>query len=171
VLLFVFGLLIFVFSFYLAQMRVVDVVITPDMLASMAFTAGVDPATMTDERFRAVAVQLSAQTALVTFFVMTGLLAMLFADPPLPWFAGGSDFHRRNWLLLAAALGLGAVYLAILFLPGLRSIFQLVPLSMTYVAGLAVLTILWALLLRWFWRSRWLLRFLDMKERDGVEAK
>jgi hypothetical protein len=82
---------------------------------------------LSDVQFNTLAVLYTAQTSLVTFFVLAGVLIMVFAEPPLRWFAGGSPY-RGHWLVGAAALVLIIAYYILLLWPGLRSFFELVPL-------------------------------------------
>ena len=116
---------------------------------------------LTTEQFDVLAVLYTAQTSLVTFFVLTGVLTMVFAEPPLRWFAGGAPY-RGHWLTAAGAAVLIVAYYGLLLLPGLRSFFELVPLPLAFHIAILVMTALWALLLRMMWRQQWLGRFLDM---------
>jgi hypothetical protein len=47
---------------------------------------------------------------------------MLFAEPPLRWFADGSPY-RGSWLVAAAAVVLIAGYYVVLLVPQLREFF------------------------------------------------
>ena len=159
---FIFGLFIYIGGLYMIQSDLVGLTITPEMMAMMERTAAVDPGTMTTEDFYASATLFTAQTALVTWFVLSGILIMVFAEPPSEWFSGGSEYHGRNWLPVIAAVVLIVAYLAILAMPRLRSFFQLMPLPTSFILAVGGLTVLWVFLQRWLWRSRWLERFLDV---------
>jgi cation-transporting ATPase E len=159
---FVVGLLIYIGAIFLVRQDLATLAVSPEMVAQLEAVAGVDPGTMTAEQFEEAAILYTAQTSLVLFFVLAGLLIMIFAEPPFAWFAGGSAYHGRNWLPLIAALflllGFGVIY----FTPGLRAFFQLVIISPLLLVGIVLLTLIWALVQRWIWRSRWLERFLDI---------
>jgi cation-transporting ATPase E len=86
---------------------------------------------------------------------------MVFAEPPLRWFAGGAPY-RGHWLTGAGAVVLVIAYYILLLVPGLRSFFELVPLPLFFHIAILVMTALWTVLLRAMWRRRWLGRFLDM---------
>ena len=166
---FLFGLFIYIGGLYLIENQLVGLTITPEMMAMMERTAAVEPGSMTTEDFYASATLFTAQTALVTWFVISGLLIMVFAEPPFAWFAGGSEYHGRNWLPLIAAVILFVAYLLIMAIPGLRSFFQLVHLPGSFILAIGLLAIAWVFLQRWMWRSRWLERFLDIDEVRSVQ--
>jgi len=161
-LIFLFGLLIYTGAFYLVQHQLVDLVVTPEMLAGLQGYTTIAPASMDEEWFRTTVLLLSAQTALTTFFVFSGVMLMLFADPPGQWFVGGSDY-TGNRLVVYAAIVLIAAYMILLMIEPLRSFFQLVPLPWTFHGAIAVLTLAWMFLQRIVWRSNWLERFLDIE--------
>jgi cation-transporting ATPase E len=131
---------------------------------------------MSEAQIDAAAITYAAQTALVTFFVWTGVLLMWFAQPPIRWFAGGSPY-RGSRLVVLAALGLIAGYYVILLVPALREFFELVPIPWQFHAMIILATLLWIVLQRWVYRKALLERFLDMPpvlEADGesgIEAE
>ena len=159
---FLFGLIIYLGALFLIQDDLVNLNVTQEMMTMMERTAAVDAGTMSNEDFYKAATLFTAQSALVTFFVLSGIILMLFAEPPFEWFAGGSAFHRRNWLTVVAAVALILLYFIILALPNLRSFFQLVPMPTTFYIAIAALTVIWVFVQRWLWRSRWLEQFLDI---------
>ncbi|MCP4196858.1 MAG: HAD-IC family P-type ATPase [Proteobacteria bacterium] len=161
---FLFGLFIYIGALYLVQHQLVGLTITPEMMAMMERTAAVQPGTMASEDFYVAATLFTAQTALVTWFVLTGILVMIFAEPPSRWFAGGSEYHGRNWLPVITAVILIILYLIILALPGLRSFFQLMPLPTAFLIAIATLTAIWVFVQRWIWRTSWLENFLDLDD-------
>ena len=66
-----------------------------------------------------------AQTALTSYLVYSGLLLILFVEPPHPWFAAQEPLTRdRRPALLAVGLAIG--YVVVLQVPPLRDFFQLV---------------------------------------------
>jgi cation-transporting ATPase E len=111
----------------------------------------------------------SAQTTLTTFFVLAGVMLMVFAAPPIKWLAGGAPYRGKNWLPTIAAVVLIVAYIIVLLLPGFRSFFDLVPLPPVLHISVAALTVLWVLAQRAVWRSRWFEKFLDLEESIGVE--
>ncbi|MFN3979209.1 MAG: HAD-IC family P-type ATPase [Caldilinea sp.] len=160
-LMFVFGLLVYIGAFFVTERGLAQVDVSPELVETVARAARVAPASLSAAQFNTLAVLYTAQTSLVTFFVLAGVLVMVFAEPPLRWFAGGSPY-RGHWLVGAAAVVLIAAYYILLLLPGLRSFFELVPLPLFFHIAILVMTVLWALLLRMMWRQRWLGRFWDI---------
>ena len=162
-LLFFFGLLIYTGTFFLAQHRLALIEITPEIQALIERTARVAAGSLSNAQVQQSAIYYTAQTALVTFFVLTGVLLMLFAEPPLHWFAGGAPY-RGSWLVVLAAAGLIAGYYVVLLIPRLREFFELVPLPLSLHAVIVAATLLWVLLQRFVYRRQWLERFLDLQE-------
>lgn len=161
-LMFVFGLLVYIGAFFVAERGLAQVDASAEMVAVVARAAQTPVESLNAEQFNALAILYTAQTSLVTFFVLAGVLIMVFAEPPLRWCSGGAPY-RGHWLT-AAAVVLIAAYYILLLLPGLRAFFELVPLPLFFHIAILVLTVVWALLLRMMWRRRWLGRFLDMPE-------
>jgi len=159
-LMFAFGLLVYIGAFFVTERGLAQVDASPEMVAIVARAAQVAPESLGTAEFNTLALY-TAQTSLVTFFVLAGVLIMVFAEPPLRWFAGGSPY-RGHWLVGAAAVVLIVAYYILLLLPGLRSFFELVPIPLFFHIAILVMTVLWALLLRMMWRQRWLGRFLDI---------
>ena len=169
-LIFLFGLFVYMGAFFLVEEGIANVAVTADAVAEMERVAAVEPGSMTKEQFNEFAVLVSAQTSLVVFFVFAGITLMLFAEPPIKWFAGGAPYHGKNWLPALAAIVLLALFFLIMALPRVRSFFQLVPLTAGFYIAIGTMTILWILVQRWAYRSFWLERFLDMEDRfEDVE--
>lgn len=170
ILMFLFGLFIYMGAFFLVGQGLAEVVVSPEMMTGLERTLGVTPGRIAADQFNSIATLLSAQTALTTYFALAGVILMVFAEPPSPWFAGGAPYRGKNRLSAIAALLLIAGYLVILFTPGLRRFFQLVPLPFAAYALIGGLTAVWVFVQRHIWRSRWLERFLDLdlnSERPG----
>ncbi len=60
----------------------------------------------------------AAQSALTTFSVLCGLLLILFVEPAIPFFAGGSELSK-DWRPSCMALAILIVYIVILVVPPL----------------------------------------------------
>jgi cation-transporting ATPase E len=160
-LLFLFGLLLYTGAHFMAQRGLTHIELTPEMVTAIERTARVAAGTMSDTQMKDAAIVYTAQTALVTFFVLTGVLLMWFAEPPFRWFVGGSPY-RGSWLVVAAAVALIVGYYVVLLVAGLRQFFELVPLPWEFHTVIVVATVLWVLLQRWMYRRCWLEKFLDM---------
>ena len=107
-----------------------------------------------------------AETALTAFLVCTGLILMLFVEPPTSWWVGGSELSgdwRPTWL----AASLLAIFLLISLVPGLRSLFLLSPLGPLEYGLVGGAVVLWIFTVRWIWRSRLFERFLGINLAAG----
>jgi cation-transporting P-type ATPase E len=168
ILMFLFGLFIYMGAFFLVGQGLTEVVVSPEMMTGLERTLGVTPGRIAASQFNSIATLLAAQTALTTYFALAGIILMVFAEPPSPWFAGGAPYRGKNRLSAVAALVLIAAYLVILFTPALRMFFQLAPLPPAAYAMIGILTITWVFAQRHIWRSRWLERFLDLDLDDEL---
>ena len=102
-----------------------------------------------------------AQTALTCFSIFCGLFLILFAAPPTGFWVGGSELRgdRRPAFL---TLGLLILYALILAIPSLNGFFELTPLTWYSYILLFGFSALWALLIRWLWRTHALDRYLSI---------
>ena len=104
---------------------------------------------------------LAAQSALTAYAVFSGLLLVPFVAPPTKFWVGGSELSG-DWRPTLLALGLLLMYLALISLRPISAFFSLVPLSLTDYLFIAVVTLIWGFILRWFWRTHLLERFLQL---------
>lgn len=109
-----------------------------------------------------------AQSALTSFSIFCGLLLILFVEPPTRFWVGGDTLSRDRRPLYLVLL-LFTVYGLVLAVPALRGFFELAPLSGWAYLILLGLAGLWALLVRWLWRSRILDRYISLDY--GTEAE
>jgi cation-transporting ATPase E len=110
-----------------------------------------------------------ARSALVSFMIATGLLLVVFAEPPTAWWVGGDELSG-DWRPTLVAIGCAVIYVVILAVPPLRA---LVALDVPHPASLGLIgatTLIWLFLLRWIWRSNALERFLDVDFGARYEA-
>ena len=98
--------------------------------------------------------------------VLTGLLLVVFVEPPSPWWTGG-DVLSGDRKPAFLALGLALVFGWALTLPGFRNTFELSRLDWLdgVIIGGAVL--IWLFALRFAWRRRLLERFFAAGVNDG----
>ena len=85
---------------------------------------------------------------------------MVFVEPPTRWWVGGDAYSgdRRPTLL---AVGLGLVFIIIMFVPALRNAFSLQPLTALNFALVLAAALTWLFLVRWVWRKKLLERFFS----------
>ena len=100
-----------------------------------------------------------AQTVVISFLAVCGLLLVMFVEPPSRFWAGTdepSGDRRPTWLAIALLLGL----LAIGVVPPLSELFDLRPVKLLDVAVILAAAAVWVFLVRWAWRRHLLERFL-----------
>lgn len=102
------------------------------------------------------------QTSLATFMVLTGLLLVVFVEPPTEWWTGGdvlSGDRKPAILVIFLALLFGLV----LALPATRDAFQLQELDWIDAGIIASATLIWLFSLRYAWRRRLLERLFSVR--------
>jgi cation-transporting ATPase E len=87
---------------------------------------------------------------------------MVFAMPPIRWFAGGANYSG-DWRPTILAGVLILAYAGIFVIEPLQRFFQLIPLPSTTYLAITGLTVLWVFVQRTVWRSAWLERYLDLE--------
>ncbi len=166
---FLFGLLIYIGTFFSIQNELAQVAISPETIVEIGRNTGRDYGNLAPDQFEALLTLFSAQTALTTFFVLAGVLLMVFAEPPLKWLAGGAPYSGR-WLPTLAAGVLVMAYAVVSALPAMQRFFDLVPLPPAFNLAIVGITLLWILVQRAAWRGRWLARLLDLEEEFAVDG-
>jgi cation-transporting ATPase E len=109
---------------------------------------------------------LAAQTALTSFTILCGLLLIPFVEPPTKFWVGG-DRLSGDWRPTILAIGLMVVYIVIMAVPFFREMFDMLPLTWLEYLLIVAGTIIWAITLRWSWRTRVLDRFFQVNLDSG----
>jgi cation-transporting P-type ATPase E len=104
----------------------------------------------------------AAQSALTTLAVVCGLLLIPFVVPPTNAWVGGNTLSG-DWRPTIMALGLLVGYGVMLAIPPLGAIFEIRPLAIGVYVLIGVVSVIWALTLRWIWRKRLLERYLQVE--------
>jgi len=102
-----------------------------------------------------------ARSALTTATVFCGLVLILFVEPPVEAWVGG-DVLSGDWRPTLLAFGLLLLYGLILRNSTLRNFFELAPLRWLDYVLIGILVAVWAIVLRWVWRTRLFERFLSV---------
>jgi cation-transporting P-type ATPase E len=101
------------------------------------------------------------RSALVAIMVMGQLMLMPFLKPPTAaWVA--AEPLSGDWRYTWVAIALLGLYLFIVAFPSTRQFFELAPLAPINYLFIGLITLEWALILRFMWRSRFLDRFLGI---------
>jgi cation-transporting ATPase E len=107
-----------------------------------------------------------ARNALVVLLVFCGLLLILLLKPPTRFWVGGAPLSG-DWRYPLMALAMLVAFALLLAIPGLRSLFDLRILPAVDYLILALISFIWALLVRTAWRQHWLERFLQLDSATG----
>ncbi len=106
---------------------------------------------------------LTAQSTLVSFLVLVGLLTVIFVEPPTEWWTGGDELGG-DWKPTILATILVGVFFVIVSVKPLRDIFALGAVG-TVELGAAILgATVWLFLVRWLWRNRVFEKYLGIKD-------
>lgn len=159
---FIFAIIIYLFYFVTSYNRMLGLVITPAEIASFEQSVGIDYPLLTQDDYAVEMAGAIARTALTTFTILTGLLLVVFVEPPVEFFVGGDELSSdRRPTILAVALLFGFV-LVVLIAP-LRNFFELIPLRLSDYAIIGAVVLVWMLVVRAAWRGRWLERLLNLE--------
>ena len=107
--------------------------------------------------------RLTAQSTLVAFLVLVGLLTVIFVEPPTEWWAGG-DHIAGDWKPTILAGSLMLVFFVIVFVKPLRDIFALGEIGAPELAVASGFAVVWLFLVRWLWRKNIFARYLGIKD-------
>jgi cation-transporting P-type ATPase E len=155
---YVFGMIVYVALIFVTVETESQITITADMIESFERYAGITYDIATPDEFISEVAVLSAQTALTSFLVYSGLLLVLFVEPPTQWFVGGDEFSG-DWRPTLVAGALLVAFIAILLIEPLRTFAELLPLPFSTHLLIVAITLVWMLVLRAAWRANWMERF------------
>jgi len=158
---FLIGILIYVFAFLYMQPDAANETVTPEVSMLLEKYSGSDFNSLNENEIKSLTGRLYAQTALTTFFVFSGIILMLFAQPPLSWFVGGSPYNGNKTPLIAAIILL-IVFFILMAIPSVRTFNELVQMPNWITALIAVATVVWMILQRAAWRANLFERFLGI---------
>ena len=157
-----FGLFIYVMTIALTSRNFdLRVDITAEMVESFRTYAGITYDISAEDQFVQEVSVLAAQSALTTFLIYSGLLLIVFVEPPIQWFAGGDEFSG-DWRPTILAFGSLIAFWIILSIEPLRSFFELLRLPPPLHLAIICITLIWMLVLRIIWRKNLLNRFMGL---------
>jgi cation-transporting ATPase E len=158
---FAFALLLFVVVFSLTLQDLSSVELTAEQLTQYTRSLGIDVSTLTDQQLNAEIAALIARSALTTFTVFTGLLLVIFVEPPVEFFTGGDELSGDFRPTILAG-GMVALFALILLIPPAREFFELLVLPLNIYAIIGGGVVVWMLVVRAVWRQRLFDRFLNI---------
>ena len=159
---FVFALLIYLFYFVTIYTQTMTIQVTPEDIALFQQYAGISYELPTQDALAFEMASIIARTALTTFTVLTGLLLIVFVEPPHPFFIGGDVLSQDKRPAFLAVLLLLA-FVVINAVEPLRDFFELIILRPQDYAMISAAVVVWAVILRYVWRRRLFERFLGIE--------
>jgi cation-transporting ATPase E len=162
----VFGLLVYALAFVLVSEDVWSFSITPEQIAEFKSSLGSDYDESSLEAQEEIAFETAnivAQSAVTVFTMLAGILLIVFVEPPTPSLAGGDELSpdKRPTALAFVML---AAFVAIVLVEPLREFFELIDFTLLEYAIISVVTLVWALVLRYVWRTRLFERSLRLDD-------
>jgi hypothetical protein len=108
---------------------------------------------------------MASREALTHVLVLGGLVLVLFAAPPGPWFAVVEDMDgdRRPAYL---ALAMVPIYATILMVPALREFFGMRGKPNVDFGIIVLVVLVWMYVLRWVWAEKIFDRFFGYEEPE-----
>ncbi len=158
---FLFGLLIYIVAFFLSAAELIDFNVTPAAIESFERYSDIDYDISTKDAFILEVSQLIAQTSLTAFIVFSGVILLIFVEPPIEWFVGGDELSGDWRPTIIAGVMMAGFVITALYEP-LRQFFGLIALPFPVYLLIGVATLMWMFVLRRIWRNRWLERFLEI---------
>lgn len=159
---FVFALLIYLFYFVTSYNRTLGLDVTPDEISAFQETNGITYALPTPNDYAYEVAGTIARSALTTFTVLTGLLLVIFVEPPIQFFVGGDELSRDKRPTILAG-GLLAAFALIVLIAPLRRFFELVLLRPGDYLLISAVVVVWMFVVRAAWRGQWLERLLNIE--------
>ncbi len=155
-----FGLIIYILTIFMT-IHLIDlrVDITADMVESFRTYKGITYDISAEDQFIQEVAVLTAQSALTTFLVYSGLILVVFVEPPTQWFVGGDEFSG-DWRPTILAIVSLIVFWIILRYEPFRSFFELFRIPTPLHVVIISLTLIWMLTLRIIWRKNLFERFI-----------
>ncbi|MCP5303458.1 MAG: HAD-IC family P-type ATPase [Pseudomonadales bacterium] len=159
---FVFGLLVYLMFFLNSVMDIVNLNVTPAQIANFETYPGLDFEPGNPDAFALEVGGVVARTALTVFSTLTGLLLIIFVEPPIAFFGGGDALSpdKRPTLLTIALL---VVFIIIMAVEPLRSFFELIALQPRDYVLITAMVVVWAFVLRLVWRYNFFERFFGLE--------
>jgi cation-transporting P-type ATPase E len=158
---FLFGMMLYTFYFIQVSTNVMTIDVQPEDITAFQEMAKIDYELSTQRAYAVEVAGIISRTVLTTFTVLTGLILVIFVEPPHPFFVGGDELSpdkRPTYL----AFGLFLAFIGIMVFAPSRNFFELVLLGLDDYLIIAGVVLIWMLVLRRAYQHRWFPRFLNL---------
>lgn len=109
-----------------------------------------------------------ATTATTVFSILCSLILLPLTVPPTQFWTGGASM-RHDWRPTILAVGLALLFAFVVSMPLGRTLWDITLLPWWGWPSLAVVAVVWALCVRWVWRTKVVQRFLGLSLGDGAD--
>jgi cation-transporting ATPase E len=151
------GIAIFAVTYYLALYEVVQFPVSPEQLADFESLVGFEMQSI--DAAQRVTAGYAARSMLTPFLIFTGVILILFTQPPFKFFAVAAD-KTSDWKPALMAVGMAVAFIISMQIEAVRRFYELILLSAKEYLILGLFVILYTLLLWVVLRNRWFDRFL-----------
>ncbi len=104
----------------------------------------------------------NSRTALTTVIILMGLLLLVFVEPPTRGWVAGDDYSG-DWRPTIMAVLMLIVYVAVIAYEPMRIFWEIELLSAVDYFFLGIVSVIWAAIMRFSWRSYLFQRFLGIE--------
>ena len=168
----IFALIVFALTFALLHNSLLQADLVPSKIDAFRRAAGIgrEINLSTQARYAFAVGNATAQTVVTVFLLLTGLMLVMFIEPPIKLLAVIREYHGARWplvLVLLSLIGFGAVWV----FPPTRGFFGLaVAPDPLVIGGLLAFTAVWSVLLAAAWNHNWLTRLLRIYTQPGAAS-
>jgi cation-transporting ATPase E len=153
----VFGIILFAAYYYAALNELITYSFSPEQLANFEALVGFE--LQGEGEAAVVAAGYVARSALTAFLIGTGILLILFVEPPFRFFSI-EEKVVGDWKTVVLAVAMAVCLVGVLLIEPLHKFFEIVVLRPVDYAILAALVLIWMFLFRTLRRRHAMERFL-----------
>jgi cation-transporting ATPase E len=152
-----FGIAIFAITYYLVLNKIVQLPISPEQLKDFESLVGFEMNSV-DAAQRVVA-GYAARSMLTPFLIFTGIILILFVQPPIKFLAVAAE-KTSDWKPTLMATGMAVAFMISMKIEAARNFYELILLPAREYFVIALLVGLYTLVLWVVLRNHWFDRFL-----------
>lgn len=152
-----FGIAIFAITYYLVLNKIIQFPISPEQLKDFESLVGFEMNSV--DAAQRVAAGYAARSMLTPFLIFTGIIVILFVQPPIKFLAVAAE-KTSDWKPTIMAIGMAVAFMISMKIEAARNFYELILLPPREYFIIFLLVVLYTLLLWVVLRNRWFDRFL-----------